>query len=176
MTNLAAVKHSLAAYSADIVHGTVLDRAEIERQIEHYRTCAADERRQIVGLQPNRAEVILAARMHRRAMILASLGRDALTSSDRGLRHGLLVERFGAEPSLPRAAHRWSADEHGRRCGAPGAPRPAARDGDVRARGRHVADERVPIVAGLLGLLASLRMSRLRDPVPAASGEAVAFG
>jgi exopolyphosphatase / guanosine-5'-triphosphate,3'-diphosphate pyrophosphatase len=100
VTNLAAVKHSLSAYDADIVHGTTLDRAEIERQIEHYRSCAAAERRQIVGLQPNRAELILAGACIADT-ILASLGRDALTVSDRGLRHGLLVERFGAEPSVP---------------------------------------------------------------------------
>jgi len=94
VTNMAAVKHALADYDADIVHGTVLDRAEIERQIEHYRSCAAEERRHIVGLQPDRAEVILAGACIV-GTILASLGRDALTVSDRGLRHGLLVERFG---------------------------------------------------------------------------------
>jgi exopolyphosphatase/guanosine-5'-triphosphate,3'-diphosphate pyrophosphatase len=103
VTNLAAVKHALAAYDADVVHGTVLDHAEIERQIELYRGCAADERRRIVGLQPDRAEVILAGACIVRT-ILASLGRDALTVSDRGLRHGLLVERFGADPSVAASA------------------------------------------------------------------------
>jgi MFS family permease len=34
----------------------------------------------------------------------------------------------------------------------------------------------VPIVAGLLGLLTSFRMTRLRDPIPAGSGEAIAVG
>ena len=47
-------------YDPDVVQGTVLDRAEIDRQIELYRTRDADERRSIVGLQPARAEVILA--------------------------------------------------------------------------------------------------------------------
>ena len=49
-----------AVYDPDVVHGTVLDRAEIDRQIELYRTLGAEQRRAIVGLQPNRAEVILA--------------------------------------------------------------------------------------------------------------------
>jgi exopolyphosphatase/guanosine-5'-triphosphate,3'-diphosphate pyrophosphatase len=35
-----------------VVQGTVLDRAEIDRQIEQYRTRDADGRREIVGLQP----------------------------------------------------------------------------------------------------------------------------
>jgi len=95
VTNLTAVKHELATYDADVVQGATLDRAEIDRQIELYRTRAADERRRIVGLQPARAEVILAGACIVRT-VLDKLGADALTVSDRGLRHGLMVERFGA--------------------------------------------------------------------------------
>jgi exopolyphosphatase / guanosine-5'-triphosphate,3'-diphosphate pyrophosphatase len=93
-TNLAAVKHGLATYDSEVVQGTVLDLAEIDRQIEMYRTADADARRSIVGLQPNRAEVILGGACIVRTVV-ATLGCDALTVSDRGLRHGLLVERFG---------------------------------------------------------------------------------
>ena len=77
-----------------VVHGTKLDRAEIDRQIELYRTRSADERRDIVGLQPNRAEVILAGACVVRTM-LTKLGCDSFVVSDRGLRHGLIVARFG---------------------------------------------------------------------------------
>ncbi|HEX4526820.1 MAG TPA: hypothetical protein VH108_08795, partial [Gaiellaceae bacterium] len=94
ITNLTAVKHGLAEYDPTVVQGSVLDLAEIDRQIELYRTRTADERRQIVGLQPKRAEVILAGACIVRT-IVAKLGRESLTVSDRGLRHGLLVERFG---------------------------------------------------------------------------------
>ena len=74
VTNLAAVKHGLARYDPDIVQGTVLDRTEIDRQIELYRTRSADERRQIVGLQPQRADIILAG---------ACIVRTVLASSER---------------------------------------------------------------------------------------------
>jgi exopolyphosphatase/guanosine-5'-triphosphate,3'-diphosphate pyrophosphatase len=94
VTNLAAVSHGLEVYDPDVVQGTVLDRGEIERQIELYRSRDADARRSIAGLQPNRAEVILAGACIVRS-VLARLGLDALTVSDRGLRHGVLVERFG---------------------------------------------------------------------------------
>jgi exopolyphosphatase/guanosine-5'-triphosphate,3'-diphosphate pyrophosphatase len=97
LTNLAAVRHGLATYDPDVVQGTVLDRAEIDRQIELYRMRSADERREIVGLQPKRAEVILAGACIVRA-VLDKLRCDELTVSDRGLRHGLLVERFSAGP------------------------------------------------------------------------------
>ena len=49
LTNIAAVKHALATYDPDVVHGTVLDRAEIDRQIELYRCRDAEARRSIVG-------------------------------------------------------------------------------------------------------------------------------
>ncbi|MDH2413978.1 Ppx/GppA family phosphatase [Nocardioides sp. CER19] len=94
-TNLAAVSHALADYDPDVVQGTVLDLAEIDRQIELYRTRPAAERRSITGLQPARAEVILAGACVVRT-VLDKLGKDSLTVSDRGLRHGVLAERFAA--------------------------------------------------------------------------------
>jgi exopolyphosphatase / guanosine-5'-triphosphate,3'-diphosphate pyrophosphatase len=94
-TNLAAVEHGLATYDPDVVQGTVLDRAEIDRQIELYRTRSVEERREVVGLQPKRADIILAGACIVRT-VLEKLGRESLTVSDRGLRHGILVDRFGA--------------------------------------------------------------------------------
>jgi exopolyphosphatase/guanosine-5'-triphosphate,3'-diphosphate pyrophosphatase len=77
-----------------VIQGATLEAAEADRQIELYRTRTADERREIVGLQPKRAEVILAGALIVRT-VLAELGRESLTVSDRGLRHGVLAERFG---------------------------------------------------------------------------------
>jgi len=93
VTNLAAVEHELETYDPSVIRGTVLDRAEVDRQIELYRTRSADERRELAGLQPKRAEVILAGACVVRT-VLEKLGCDSLTVSDRGLRHGLLRERF----------------------------------------------------------------------------------
>jgi exopolyphosphatase/guanosine-5'-triphosphate,3'-diphosphate pyrophosphatase len=96
LTNLAAVRHGLSDYDPEVVHGTVLDRGEVDRQIDLYRTRdAAGRRRDVAGLQPSRAEVILAGACIVRA-VLEKLGADSLTVSDRGLRHGVLVDRFGA--------------------------------------------------------------------------------
>ena len=93
VTNLAAVQLELAEYDPSRVRGAKLERGEVERQIELYRTRTADERRGIVGLQPKRAEVILAG-----ACIVLTVMRKldalSLTVSDRGLRHGLMAERF----------------------------------------------------------------------------------
>jgi exopolyphosphatase/guanosine-5'-triphosphate,3'-diphosphate pyrophosphatase len=94
ITNITAVKHGLATYDPDLVQGTILDRDEVDRQIELYRSRDAEARREIVGLQPKRADVILAGAFIVRT-VLDKLGHHTLTVSDRGLRHGLLVERFG---------------------------------------------------------------------------------
>jgi exopolyphosphatase/guanosine-5'-triphosphate,3'-diphosphate pyrophosphatase len=95
LTNMTAVKLGLTRYDPDLVQGTRLDRAEIDRQIELYASMDAEGRRAITGLQPKRAEVILAGACIVRT-VMDLLGRDALTVSDRGLRHGVLAERFGA--------------------------------------------------------------------------------
>jgi exopolyphosphatase/guanosine-5'-triphosphate,3'-diphosphate pyrophosphatase len=94
VTNLTAVSHEMATYDPEVVQGSVLDRSEVERQIEMYRSRNAEARREIIGLQPNRAEVILAGACIVRS-VMDKLGKDRMTVSDRGLRHGLLQERFG---------------------------------------------------------------------------------
>jgi len=94
VTNLTAVSLAMAEYDADRVQGSVLAAAEVERQIEEYRQLDAEGRRRIVGLQPKRAEVILAGACIVRT-VMRLLGADQLAVSDRGLRHGLLLERFG---------------------------------------------------------------------------------
>ncbi|WOX47029.1 hypothetical protein R2B70_12415 [Aeromonas sp. XH] len=94
VTNITAVMHRLATYDPVVVQGSIVDRGELDRQIELYRSRDADARRAIVGLQPKRAEVILAGACVVRT-IMEKLGKDSFTVSDRGLRHGVLAERFG---------------------------------------------------------------------------------
>ena len=60
ITNITAVAHGLVDYDPDIVQGSVLEGTEVDRQIELYRSCDTETRRAIVGLQPKRADVILA--------------------------------------------------------------------------------------------------------------------
>ena len=91
---IAAVKHGLSGYDPNVVKAPVLDQVENDRQIEMYRSRDAAERRSIVGLQPKRADVILAGACIVKT-VMDKLGQDSLIVSDRGLRHGALVERFG---------------------------------------------------------------------------------
>ena len=94
MTNLTAVMLKLRQYDPEKVQGASLPAREVDRQIELYRSSSTEERRQIVGFQPKRAEVILAGACIVRT-VMRKLRKDQLTVSDRGLRHGLLADRFG---------------------------------------------------------------------------------
>jgi exopolyphosphatase/guanosine-5'-triphosphate,3'-diphosphate pyrophosphatase len=95
ITNIAAVQHSLAKYDPNIIQGSVVQRSEVERQIELYCSKSLDDRRTIIGLQPKRADVILAGVCVVKT-VMNKLQKDRLSVSDRGLRHGLLIERFSS--------------------------------------------------------------------------------
>jgi exopolyphosphatase/guanosine-5'-triphosphate,3'-diphosphate pyrophosphatase len=91
VTSLASVKHRMAEYDPDVVQGSILTRADIDAQIGEYARKTLDERRSIVGLQPKRADVILAGACIVR-VIMEMLEVAEFTVSDRGLRHGLMYE------------------------------------------------------------------------------------
>ena len=94
VTNMTAVMLRLDPYVPERVHGAELSAEEVDRQIERYRSTDAAGRRTIAGLQPNRAEVILAGACVVRT-VMELLGVRVLTVSDRGVRHGVLLDRFG---------------------------------------------------------------------------------
>jgi len=91
VTSMGAVKHKMAQYDPDVIQGSTLTLADIEEQISAYSSRTIDQRREIVGLQPKRADVILAGACIVK-VIMSRLGVDKLTISDRGLRHGLAFD------------------------------------------------------------------------------------
>jgi exopolyphosphatase / guanosine-5'-triphosphate,3'-diphosphate pyrophosphatase len=95
ITNLAAVKHNLAKYDPNVIQGSTIERSEVARQIALLCSKSLDDRRKIVGLQPKRADIILAGACIVKT-VMEKLGKDTLSVSDRGLRHGLLIDRFSS--------------------------------------------------------------------------------
>jgi exopolyphosphatase / guanosine-5'-triphosphate,3'-diphosphate pyrophosphatase len=93
VTGLGAVYHKMEVYDPDAIQGSVLTLAEVERQIEIYRSQTIEERRHTVGLMPKRADIILAGAAIVMT-VMRKLGATELTISDRGLRHGLFYDRY----------------------------------------------------------------------------------
>ena len=81
----------LQQYSHGEVHGKVLTLTDIETQCAILRARTIAERKQLPGLEPGRADVILSG-----AMILQEtmqlLDYERVTISDRGVRWGLVYE------------------------------------------------------------------------------------
>ncbi len=94
VTTLFSVARSLETYDAGRVHGQTLRLDEVRATVARLAALPVHLRRSVPGLQPRRADVIVAGGLIlQRALEL--LGASQLTVSDRGLRWGLLVDRFG---------------------------------------------------------------------------------
>jgi exopolyphosphatase/guanosine-5'-triphosphate,3'-diphosphate pyrophosphatase len=94
VTTLSAVAQALPVYDPERVHGATLARAEVEALVARLAGLAVAERAALPGMEPKRADVILAGGIVV-AEAMALLGFDRLTVSDRGVRWGLLHDRFG---------------------------------------------------------------------------------
>lgn len=93
VTSMGAVKHKMVKYDPAVIQGSVLTREDIKAQISEYSSRTTAQRREMPGLQPKRADVILAGACILEA-ITARFGVDKLTISDKGLRHGLAYDLF----------------------------------------------------------------------------------
>ena len=90
-TTLAAVEKRLTRYSHGDVHGSFLTLGEVRRQVSLFQKASVSERKQIVGMDPKRADIIFAgACLIERIMI--SFHVDRVIVSDQGVRYGLLHE------------------------------------------------------------------------------------
>lgn len=93
VTSMASVKHKMPQYDPDVIQGSTLSLDDVKAQIADYAVKTLEQRREIVGLQPKRADVILAGACIVKA-VLELTGVGEMTVSDRSLRHGLLLQLF----------------------------------------------------------------------------------
>ncbi|HVO21759.1 MAG TPA: Ppx/GppA phosphatase family protein [Anaeromyxobacter sp.] len=95
VTTLSAVVQALTRYDGEKVHGSTLSLAQVEELVGRLAALPVAARAALPGMEPKRADVIVAG-----ALVVAEAmrrtGFPALTVSDRGVRWGLLYDRFGA--------------------------------------------------------------------------------
>lgn len=90
-TTLAAMEKQLARYSHGEVHGSALTLQQVRRQVRALEVKTVEQRKRIVGLDSQRADVIFAgACLIERIMIFYHA--DQVIVSDQGVRYGLLHE------------------------------------------------------------------------------------
>ena len=92
-TTLAAVEKKLTRYSHSEVHGSRLTLAEVRRQARLFREQTIDERKKVPGLEPKRADVILAGACLIERIMTFFHTQDVIVS-DQGVRYGLLYEQL----------------------------------------------------------------------------------
>ena len=92
-SNIGAVA-AASAGTPERVHGRRLKLAEVESQVELYAALPVEQRKRIQGLDPARADIILAGAIILRQAIRRA-GVTHVDVSNRGLRWGLLYDRFG---------------------------------------------------------------------------------
>ncbi|MDX2192521.1 MAG: Ppx/GppA phosphatase family protein [Gemmatimonadales bacterium] len=79
----------------DSVHGEPVSTAEVEQLLEWVVTLSPEKRREVAGLNPDRADIILAG-LAVTAELLQLVDARSMTVSGFGLREGLLLEMVGA--------------------------------------------------------------------------------
>ena len=93
-TTFAAMERRLSRYDGSLVHGLRLERRRLEEWIDRLAAMRAEERTGVEGLAPERAPVVVAGGAVLRE-VLTLAGASTLTVSDRGVRHGVLLDRLG---------------------------------------------------------------------------------
>jgi exopolyphosphatase / guanosine-5'-triphosphate,3'-diphosphate pyrophosphatase len=117
-TNLASIhlaRHGMLA--ARNVHETTVPRVDVEHILDALAAMSATERRDVPGLNPERADIIVAG-LAVAAEVLARLESRDLTVSRYGIREGLLLELARVTPTVadPGAARERSVREFAERC------------------------------------------------------------
>ena len=91
VTSLAAMAEALVSYDPARVHGYRLSQEALAEQIARLRVGTQAARERIIGLDPRRADVILAGALILQR-IAAAAGVAEIQVSDRGIRWGLMHE------------------------------------------------------------------------------------
>ncbi len=116
-TNLAGIMLARQGLTARSPHGTKISRVELEHVLDWMQRLDPEERAQVPGLNPARADIIVAG-LATAAEVLARFdGRD-LVSSGYGIREGLLLESARVMPVVadPGETRERSVREFAERC------------------------------------------------------------
>ncbi|CAN5836771.1 Ppx/GppA phosphatase family protein [soil metagenome] len=117
-TNIASIHLARRGMlTARNVHATVVPRVDVEHILDTLANASPDERRSMVGLNPERADIIVAG-LAVAAEVLARIEAREVQVSRYGIREGLLLQAARVTPTVadPGAARERSVREFAERC------------------------------------------------------------
>ncbi len=89
-TSVVSVSKQMAVYDSAEVHGTVVPVSTLQDIYDHLRLLPLEERKQVVGLEPARAGVIVAG-MGILLEVLAAAGCESFTVSESDILQGIIL-------------------------------------------------------------------------------------
>lgn len=93
ITTLAAMAQRLREYDPDLINGYALSRDAVAGLIDRLTAATVAERAQMAGLEPGRADIILAGAIIAQEIMMLC-GNASMLVSDWGLREGLVFDLF----------------------------------------------------------------------------------
>lgn len=97
VTTLSSIAQKLKTYDSKKVQGSTLTLSQLEKTIEELKKKNLEEKKQIVGIEPKRADVLLAGAMILEAVMKKFKAKQVVVS-DHGIRYGLFYQRFMTRP------------------------------------------------------------------------------
>ena len=91
ITSVSAINQELEVYSMEKIHGSFVSFNELEEQITRISAMNLEERRNLKGLQPKRAEIILSGELILKS-IMNNLSSDSIQISEFDNLEGLILE------------------------------------------------------------------------------------
>ena len=91
ITTLAAVDMKLSQYNPDLIHGTIIKKSTVNEIYHQLNKMTLEERKYLKGLQPERADIIVAGTLILKT-IIDMLGTEEIIVSESDLLYGLVFE------------------------------------------------------------------------------------
>jgi len=92
-TTLSSIHQEMEVYDPERVHGSSLSRGEIAELLERLATLPLKRRKEVVGLDPGRAPVIVAGTLIL-VLILDLAGLDSTTVSEHDILYGIVLDAY----------------------------------------------------------------------------------
>lgn len=91
VTSLVSMREAMEVYDPSRVHGSVVGISDVDDALEHLSSIPLDERRQVVGLEPKRAPVIVSGMLILQVLMRLA-GADELVVSESDNLKGLMLD------------------------------------------------------------------------------------